>query len=386
MEKIYVYDWLDKLCAYDLNPALVYPGAISRQETEVMSALITQEIERVENQLKELFFAERKSSKLALLVNKYHDMLIVMMNRVHQNRSHPHIEATGLNDLLVFMLNKLEGLLLFFEQHFASYLNRELRVPQVRLIKIKRQIMEKWEALQQEMFNTSHNSLLNVVHGALILFIERIDKQQDMTIREAQYHRKLVDDLPTHHASEALMREMLIFRNLNNKASIAYFTKQVDMVLEHLATKEEKLGWLRLEYKDMQQKRVSRKMIYDPHYPGLKEYLCEYMENEMQYLEQKMEGIKPLNEKQTELHNFKVVCSLSADQIAVVLRAADEAKVVVARSLNAVFKAIVPYLSTQKKKDISWQSVRTKSYDTETRDKEIAIAALEEMIKKIRDY
>lgn len=386
MEKIYLYDWLDKLSTYDLNPAQVYPGAIGPQEAETLSALIAQEVQQVERQLKELFFSERKGSQLALLVNKYHDMLIVMMNKVHHNRGHAHSEATGLSELLQFMLAQLERLLLFFEQHFTSYMDRNLRVPQVRLIKLKRQIMEGWEALQQEMGGTGHHGTLHVVHGVLLSFTERIDQQQGITIREAQYHRQLVEDLPAHHSSEAQMRELLIFRNLNNKASTTYFTKQMDVVLEHLATNEEKLSWLRLEYKAMQQKRTSGKLSYDPHYPGLKEYLCQYIENEMLYLEQKLEGIRPLNEQQAELPNFKVVCSLSSDQIAVILRAADEAKVLLSRSLNAVFKAIVPYLSTQKHKDISWRSVRTKSYDTETRDKEIAIAALEEMIRKIKGY
>lgn len=386
MEKIYVYDWLDKLSAHDLDPAQVYPGAVGLHEAQVLSALITQEMERVEQQLKELFFRERKSSQLALLVHKYHDMLIVMMNRVHHNRGHAHSQATGLTELLAMLSSKLEGLLLFFEQRFAPYLDQGLRVPQVRLIKLKRHIMERWEAVQQEIAGHGQPGLLYVVHNVLLDLIGRIDSQGDVTLREAQYHRQLVDDLQASCSDEALLREMLLFRNLNNRAATGYFTRQIDVALERLATPEEKLGWLRLEYKAIQQQRTSGRSVYDPHYPGLKEYLCEYMENEMHYLEQKLGGIKPLDEQPAELPNFKVVCALSADQISVILRAADEAKVLLSRSLNAVFRAIVPYLSTQKKRDISWRSVRTKSYDTETRDKEIAIAALEEMIRKIREY
>jgi hypothetical protein len=51
-----------------------------------------------------------------------------------------------------------------------------------------------------------------------------------------------------------------------------------------------------------------------------------------------------------------------------------------------VFKTIVPHLSTPYQENISYDSMRSKSYTAETRDKEIAIQTLEQMIKKIKEY
>lgn len=82
----------------------------------------------------------------------------------------------------------------------------------------------------------------------------------------------------------------------------------------------------------------------------------------------------------------KIMCSLSADQIALILRGADEAQVFKARSLNAVFKAIIPYLSTEHKETLSADAVRSKAYNPEEADREAAISALEAIIRKIKSY
>ncbi len=68
------------------------------------------------------------------------------------------------------------------------------------------------------------------------------------------------------------------------------------------------------------------------------------------------------------------------------IRYADDLKIVIARSLNTVFKTIVPHLTTPFQENISYDSMRSKSYAAETRDKEIVIQTLEKMIKKIREY
>ena len=82
----------------------------------------------------------------------------------------------------------------------------------------------------------------------------------------------------------------------------------------------------------------------------------------------------------------KIRSVLSVDQLALILRAADDTKVIVARSLNSVFKTIVPYLSTPYQDEISYDSMRSKSYSVETRDKEIVMQALQQMIQKIKEY
>lgn len=387
MENSYVYDWLDKMSNYDLNPMYVYPGTIGKSEAERLSVLILQEIENVEGKLKELFFLERKGNQLSLLVQKYHDMLIVIMDKVHLHLENQKIKTTGLKNILFLFLTKLEGLLLFFEVHFTSFIGKEFRVPQTKLLLIKDKILVKLDALEKVLENNNDNAqLFKVIKSILQEFVSRIDNRKHISIREVKYHCMIIDDvLKSLHIDQPL-REMVIYRNLNSKESINFFIKTLELSLELLGTSEEKLDCLRSEYKLLQQMPETSNLIYDPDFPGLKEYLRDYLKSEIFYLEQKTDVLKSTDGKSIAVPNFKVMCNLSTDQIAIILRAADDTRLLISKSLNAVFKAIVPYLSTPNKKDVNWQSVRTKSYDSEQRDKQIAITALEEMIKRIRDY
>jgi hypothetical protein len=83
---------------------------------------------------------------------------------------------------------------------------------------------------------------------------------------------------------------------------------------------------------------------------------------------------------------YKVLCRLSVDQIAIILKAADDIKLVVTRSFSQVLKSIVPFLSTERFKDFSWKSARSSTYKMEDGDKTIAIETLEALISKIREY
>ena len=83
---------------------------------------------------------------------------------------------------------------------------------------------------------------------------------------------------------------------------------------------------------------------------------------------------------------FKVHCQLSVDQIGIILRAADDIKLIISNSISLIFRSIVPFLSTKNRSDISWKSMRSSTYHPEQRDKEIAIETLEKLISKIREY
>jgi hypothetical protein len=81
----------------------------------------------------------------------------------------------------------------------------------------------------------------------------------------------------------------------------------------------------------------------------------------------------------------KLTCTLTVDQIGLILKAADESQLIISSSLSMIFKTIVPYLATEVKSELSWDSMRSNSYHPEQRDKEAAIAALKKLIIKIQD-
>lgn len=81
---------------------------------------------------------------------------------------------------------------------------------------------------------------------------------------------------------------------------------------------------------------------------------------------------------------YKVTCRLSVDQIAIILKAADDTRLLSARSFSLVLRSITPFLSTERMQDFSWKSARSSTMKMEDNDKRTAIAALEQLINKIK--
>lgn len=96
---------------------------------------------------------------------------------------------------------------------------------------------------------------------------------------------------------------------------------------------------------------------------------------------------KKINEPSvTDSPSSKILCKLSTDQTALILRASDELKILISKSMNHLFKTIVPFLSTPNKVNLSYDAMRSKAYVAEERDKKIVIETLERMIKQIKEY
>ncbi|MGE8339771.1 MAG: hypothetical protein ACN6OI_01955, partial [Flavobacterium sp.] len=134
------------------------------------------------------------------------------------------------------------------------------------------------------------------------------------------------------------------------------------------------------------------KLTFNPSQQHLISFLENWFSNEIRYIEKKtavllqeQNGISAGSEFFQQADS-KLECILSGDQIGLILRATDEARIIKAKSMNYIFKSIVPYLSTPVKRNLSYQSVRSKSYNAEDRDKEIAIESLEKIIRKIKTY
>jgi len=115
---------------------------------------------------------------------------------------------------------------------------------------------------------------------------------------------------------------------------------------------------------------------------------CSVLIDQLDRLESLIRGRYAVycSDSPSEIIRYKILCALSVDQIGLILKAADDTRLIQARSLSQVFKSIVPFLSTSNKTDISFDSMRASTYHPEIPDKEKAIAALERMIDKIKDY
>jgi hypothetical protein len=78
--------------------------------------------------------------------------------------------------------------------------------------------------------------------------------------------------------------------------------------------------------------------------------------------------------------------NLSVDQIGLIARAADDARLLDGRSFTKICEELAPYIATAEKDSISPNSLRSNAYLSEFSDKQNVIKTLEKMIDFIKGY
>ncbi|HNP99075.1 MAG TPA: hypothetical protein PKK99_08465, partial [Bacteroidia bacterium] len=235
-----------------------------------------------------------------------------------------------------------------------------------------------------------------IVREAEVLLNLPSDKHTH-TFREMFYMKELCLELELLEFDDDIvllttLDEVLIRMNFNSKAYIYNLTQRIASHINVVEQPSERMERLLFDLKLFKQLHLKPGVVFLSQDAGLHKQVDNWFSQEIFYLEKRIHyAIVPLKEKeqkpaQKNKEKEKLLSILSVDQMALILRAADELKIVMARSLNSVFKNIVPYLSTPYQENISYDSMRSKSYSAETRDKEIVVETLQQMIKKINEY
>lgn len=243
--------------------------------------------------------------------------------------------------------------------------------------------------------------LVDIVLNVLYAFTNDPKMDYTVTFRQMLYMKELIKELEVLEDPEketciyTALNELLIYLNFNSKAFMNHFTQRLAGKINEFENIGDKLDKLLMCFKEFNQMHRKPGVILNPQFRDLKSVLSNWFVQEIFYLEKKMHlSVTPLQGKAENSKNnplaskerLKVLCILSSDQTGLILRAADELRILIAKSMNEVFKTIVPHLSTPYKEDLSYDGMRSKSYVAEERDKKIAIETLERIVKKIRDY
>jgi hypothetical protein len=302
----------------------------------------------------------------------------------------------------------LNELLSVIETWFPSYLGMDKRVPLPGLSAVRRQLSGRVGRLRKKF--DQQGDPQTIVFSFLDEFTARLKSPSPATLREIHYYMELVSKLEmlsgAQNGREAL-RSALIEANFNSPAFVMYLKRQVLEGVQQRAgitTQLEELLFIRKEF-DQVYRRPG--VALQPQDKDLREVMSEWCSHEIVFLERKIKlttlpvpGVSmpgestpgmsmPGTAKQASAPpegQESVLCDLSGDQIGLILRAANDVQILLSPSVNKLFKTIVPYLSTSRRKTIHPDSTRSSSYNPEERDKEIVIGKLQQMISRIREF
>ena len=392
-------EWLDSLILQTFNPKSTTISSISESTLSLISDNILKESPRIQIQLKNEVFSLRKKRQIRLLVRKYHSTLVFLLDNVIENRKNTVFNTPNLSNSIDAIISSLDELLFFIEKRFSTYLSLDERVPITYLMVSRNKLELKLDKLKRKKWNNEINQNIMEIVIAVLYKLIKSNKGYKITYRQILYQKELFknsddfDDSAERLDIYTSLDEFLIGLNFNSQD---YINCLIDRITENLniqATLQDRMSKLLFSFKEFSQLYSNESIMFEPSQENIKKVLHNWFQHEIVYLEREMElnsGPKiSASARKTDgivVSENKIECILSTDQMGLILRATDESRILKARSMSQIFKTIVPHLSSPFKKDLSYQSVRSKSYNAEERDKEIAIQTLEKIIKKIKSY
>jgi hypothetical protein len=399
MNSIYPLEWLDALILVTFNPKKSNVKMLSEKDLSFISENVLKESQRVQLQFKKEFFSLHKKRQIRLLVRKYHSTLVFLLDNIIENQEHEMFKSHSVLKIVDLIIGSLDELLSFVENRYSNYLSLDERVPATYLIVCRKELLLKLERLKErKITGSSDYRVIEIIIDVLSKTIQS-SMERKITYRQIFYQKELLKSLTIVFDSvensnfNSVLRELLVKQNFNSPEYINYYIDQIASDLNTYNTLKDRLNRLLFFYKEFGQLISNEKLTFDASQFNIKYVLENWFTHEINYLERKIE--LALEEKEIvippvistiNMQKNKVECILSTDQMGLILRAGDESRILKAKSMNHVFKTIVPHLSTSKKKDLSYDAMRSKSYVAEERDKEIAINTLERMIKHIREF
>lgn len=392
----YLFEQLDNIITFELNPVFSTTNPINEEKCISLIDNLKKEVLQLQVDFRQQFFKTKNEEAAAVLVAKNYDAVVLIINKAYWHSQHGDCEKANVLPVLKTALVGLHELLSFFQINFNKYLSPEQLIPVTDLLSVRDLVIEKREPLLQKLKDDGNTeAACSIVIDVLDDFCRKVTRAETIHLREVDYYKMIINDIENYKGQESAistcpsLHELLLFWNLNSKACIRYFSVGIEAHIAQMPDIEDRLEYMRMQQKKVNVLPQNPGFVYNSDFPSMKSYFTDYIANEISYLENKKVGFQP-NEsyaaEKIKAAPFKVLCALSTDQLSLFLRACKDLRLIVSRSVTAVFTAIVPFLSTQGMAELSAKSVRSKAYQGEERDKEILIDALNSMIDLIKQY
>jgi hypothetical protein len=143
----YVFEWLDNLISFELNPAFSYPSPMPEETVAAMVAKVKTEMQKLQSKFRNQFFSERGEENSAALIVKNYDAIVVMINKTYNHIHHENIGKANIIAVLNTVMLCLQELRAIFQTQYARYLNTEQFLPITDLMSFRDEILEKRPAI-----------------------------------------------------------------------------------------------------------------------------------------------------------------------------------------------------------------------------------------------
>lgn len=286
----------------------------------------------------------------------------------------------------------LEGLLRFIERHFTRYFDQDAKAPEGYIALARKDARGHLKKLKKELLDRNVDPRLS---DAVLYSIKKVSEKnprREITYRKVLYANEVREELyqlfQRRSEKEDINEELrlaIYYLNCNSIKVFAYHASYFDQLLTGDESRAEKIEKLSFALKRINQAQVKPGIYYNKDTPSIKEQLCSYLTQEIEYLEK----LQNLNHNPTVkpsdllLQGFKLKLDISVSQLAFLIKVFVETQIIQNKNITEVLRFLARYAITKRSESVSYDSFRAKFYNIETGTKEAVRNLLFTMIRYI---
>ncbi len=274
-----------------------------------------------------------------------------------------------------FYAGQTEILLAFLQSHFCEHFDQDALLPEIHRRKSVANTKQLYvEIMTRLSSNQSDKSWIEVFIRPIEVFLT----QAHASFRQADYVKELVAGLndaipaePKGIESEKI-RPLLVHFNFNSKACFDHYINYFSAQITEADSVSERLEKLAFAYKTINQIQVKPGLIYDSKARPLTDQLSDWLLQEINYLERKVELVAKgsLSDDPTIRKEFKLDFDMSVAQFAYFIRTFIEAGVIQNKNISELIRFLARFVKTKRSENIAYESFRMKYYNVESSTKD----------------
>lgn len=398
IEKQSTLEWIDFILTIVLDPSDNEVNTLSLTQYQNIAQMLLEKKQKYISFINHQTLGLTSRRKIQHLLKQHHGSLLILLDQADTITARTNPLSTLPVSILRDTTNCIYELLTIIENRFGDYLDLDERAPKVYVQQFAAKFENRINMVREDLRRRSSDPDLIEILTSQLSTDNSNNKTPPASFRGIFYQRDLIYGLENILTVDRPMNiditliEFLVYMNFNSGPFMKYYTKYLTKQINNIDSVAEKIAELLLRFKEFNQmhRKPGVKLLTSD--ADMKKVISNWFTQEISFLKEKLHldvvPPQPPDSSRTfgKQEPLKVMILLSVDQIGLFLRALDSLRVLKAKSLNAVFQSITPFLSTPRQPEISWDSMRSKSYAFEEKDKQAVIKVLESVITWIKEY
>jgi len=337
---------------------------------------VSAEKERIQGQfLHELFNCENES-RMQRYIYQHQEVLVKLVDNLYHYLLRGDAESLFHYPALknytsgyTAILDITEQFLFFIVHHFKKYCNPDLKITDRAMVENIGPIKTILKKLKSVFNKHSIEKTLNeIVCTPLEEYISGVQVISYRRIEFMSHYKEALNgilDQPNLSADE--IYKFLIRTNLNSVDFVHFFTKTLKANTRRIDGIASLDAYYSKQLKDINQIHHVRVTAYDPNLPDIREQICDWLSEEIYYLERKQQFDNHLPVvKEQSTTSGKVYTRLSVGNLSLAIKLLLDTGVIKNKNTTELMRMVARNFRTEKSEHISEDSLRNKVYNIES--------------------